>query len=529
MRPYPSLIPLFLALLSLGLFSSCNRTAPIDEAREQKLLLITVGSEPSNLDPHRSTGAPESFIMSALWEALLERNVAGTDFVPSAAARWEISPDGRTYTFHLRPDAKWSNGEGVTARDWEQSLKRWLNPKLAAELANFADPIVGAYDYRTSQNSDPDSVGIRAIDTHTLELELIEPDVMFLDRLTSYPWYPVHRASVEASGDFHDPLNNFIRPGELVSNGAYTMTAWRHNQFVEVGRNPHYHTDTKLEGIRFFAMDHGDTEERAFRSGQLHITASVPASKVDVYREANNPALLTYPRVGTRYLPCNTTRAPFDDVRVRRAFALAINRQQMVDVVLRAGGEPAYSMVGGTGGRYQPTLLLEESIDEARELLAQAGFPGGVGFPPVEYLYNTLGRNRQVAETLQQMWKSALNGDVTLRNEEWKVFLETRRQGDYQIARAGWLPFSAEPAELYELNSGWSGSNETGWSDPEYDRVLYAARQEMDTSKRHTLYHRLDEILLREQPVIPLGFYARTRLVHPTVEGWPTDNMEGIV
>lgn len=238
-------------------------------------------------------------------------------------------------------------------------------------------------------------------------------------------------------------------------------------QSIRRGRpQSHYHTDTKLEGIRFFAMDHGDTEERAFRSGQLHITASVPASKVDVYREANNPALLTYPRVGTRYLPCNTTRAPFDDVRVRRAFALAINRQQMVDVVLRAGGEPAYSMVGGTGGRYQPTLLLEESIDEARELLAQAGFPGGVGFPPVEYLYNTLDRNRQVAETLQQMWKSALNVDVTLRNEEWKVFLETRRQGDYQIARAGWLPFSAEPAELYELNSGWSDSNETGWSDP---------------------------------------------------------------
>lgn len=529
MRYPTALLRSFGAIVLVTLGASCSRIDPTEEARANDLLLITVGSEPSTLDPHRCTGSPESFIMSALWEPLIEWNESATGFVPGAAASWEISPDGRTYTFHLRPDAKWSNGEPVTAQDWHQSLIRWITPSLAAELGNFADPIVGAYAFRNGKSADATSVGIRAIDPHTLEIELTEPDVMFLDRLTSYPWFPVHRPSIEAAGGFYNPTADFLRPGVLVSNGPFTMTEWKFGQYVEVGRNPHYHSAVKLTGIRFLAMDNHDTSERAFRSGQLHITDGLPASKVDVYREANNPALLVYPRVGTRFLSLNTTRAPFDDARVRRAFALTINRQQMVEVVLRTGGRPAYSFVGPIEGKYEPTLQIEESIDEARQLLAEAGYPNGEGFPPVEYLYNTLDRNRQVAEALQQMWKSALNVDVTLRNEEWKVFLDTRNQLDYQISRSGWLPFSPEPAELYELNSGWSDSNETGWSDPEYDRVLNVARREMDTTKRYALYHRLDEILLRDQPTIPFAYYARTRLVHPAVNGWPANHMEGIV
>lgn len=528
LSPSP-LIRLLSATVLLTLVAGCSRTAPIETARAENLLLITVGPEPSTLDPHRCTGSPESFIMGALWEALIDWDESATGFVPAAASSWDISADGRIYTFHLRPDAKWSNGEPVTAQDWQQSLIRWITPAMAAELGNFADPIVGAFAFRTGENSDPTSVGIRAVDTYTLEIKLREPDVMFLDRLTNYPWYPVHRPSIEAAGGFYNPMANFLRPGVLVSNGPFIMTEWKFGQYVEVQRNPHYHGEAKLNGIRFIAMDNQDTAERAFRSGQMHITEGVPASKVDVYRDANDPALLIYPRVGTRFLSLNTERAPFDDIRVRRAFALTLNRQQLIDVVLRTGGRPAYGFVGPIKGKYEPTLMLEESIDEARHLLAEAGYPDGAEFPPVEYLYNTLDRNRQVAEALQQMWKSALNVEVSLRNEEWKVFLDTRKRGDYQISRSGWLPFSPEPAELYELNSGWSDSNETNWSDPEYDRVLNAARREMDTAKRYPLYHRLDEILLRDQPVIPFGYYARTRLVHPSVEGWPANHMEGIV
>ncbi len=517
------------ALLVTLLTGGCNRVSPINEARAENRLLITVGSEPATLDPHRNTGAPEGYIISALWEPLIDWNEEATGYVPAAAASWEISADARTYTFHLRPDAQWSNGDPVTAKDWVRSWQRWLTPDLAAELSSFADPVVGASDFRNGKTDDPASVGIRAIDPLTLEIELIEPDVKFLDGLTSYPWVPVHEPSVTAAGGFFNPRADFTRPGVLVSNGPYVLSDWKHGQYVEVARNPRYHRKTKLSSIRFVSMENTDTMERSFRSGQLHITDSVPASKMDVYREAQDPALLTYPRIGTRYLSFNTTRAPFDDARVRRAFALALNRQQLVEVVLRTGGRPAYSFVGPIPGKYEPTHFLEESVPAAQALLAEAGYPNGEGFPPVEYLYNTLDRNRQVAEAIQQMWRSALGVQISLRNEEWKVFLDTRSRLDYHIARAGWLPFSPEPAELYELNSGWSPSNETGWSDPEYDRILTLARREMDAEKRYALYHQLDEILLAEQPVIPIGFYARSRLVHPSIEGWPTNPMEGLV
>lgn len=523
------LIRLLSATVLLTLPTACSRTAPIETARAENLLLITVGSEPATLDPHRNTGSPEGFIINALWEPLIDWNVTATGYVPAAAEQWEISADGRTYTFHLRSDAKWSNGDPVTAQDWARSLQRWVTPSMAAELGNFADPVVGALAFRSGKNSDPTSLGIRVVDELTLEIELVEPDVKFLDGLTSYPWVPVHEPTVTAAGGFFNPMADFIRAGQLVSNGPFILAEWKHGQHVEVARNPHYHGEAKLDGIRFISMENTDTMERSFRAGQLHIIDGIPSSKVDVYREAKDPALVSYPRVGTRFLSINTTRAPFDDVRVRRAFALTLNRQQLIDVVLRTGGQPAYSFVGPVPGKYEPTLFLEESTEEARALLAAAGYPNGEGFPPVEYLYNTLDRNRQVAEAIQQMWKSALGVEISLRNEEWKVFLDTRHQLDYHISRSGWLPFSPEPAELYELNSGWSPSNETGWSHAEYDQVLTLARREMDLKKRYALYHRLDEILLEEQPVIPFGYYARTRLVHPSVEGWPANHMEGMV
>lgn len=529
MRPYSRLIRLLAAATSLGLFGACNRTSPVDQAAAENTLILTVGPEPSSLDPHRSTGSPEGFIMSALWEPLVNWNEDATGFVPAAATSWSISNDGRIYTFHLRPEAKWSNGDPVTANDWVVSWQRWLTPSMAAELGVFADPIVGALAFRTGQNDDPESVGIRATDSHTLEIELIEPDVMFMDRLTNYPWYPVHPPSVAAIGDFHDPMTDFLRPGILVSNGPYQLSAWRHDQYIEVTRNPHYYVETRLDTIRFLAMGNFDTEERAYRSGQLHITSGVPASKMDGYREANDPALLNYPRVGSRYLMVNTQRAPFDDARVRQAFALALNRQQLIEVVLRTGGKPGYAMIGQVPSRHEPSTLIEESVEKARELLAEAGYPEGAGFPAVEYLYNTSDRNREMAEAMQQMWRANLGVQVSIINQEWKVFLDTRIQEDYQISRAGWLPFSPEPAELYELCHGDSPNNQTGWSDPEYDRILTQARREMNLTKRRALYGRLDEILAAEMPHIPLGFYARARLVDPRVTGWPTNPMEGIV
>ena len=528
LTPTPSILTAVCGSI-LILLAGCSRTTPIEEARAQNKLLFNPGPAPATLDPHRNTGNAAFYIISALWEPLVVWNEDASGVLPAAAASWEVSEDGRTYSFHLRPDAKWSNGEPVTAHDWVRSFQRWVTPSIAGELANNADPIKGVPAFRTGQTTNLSSLGFHAVDNLTLVLELTEPEAGFITRLTTFPWVPVHFASVEAAGGFYNAMADFIVPGKLISNGAYQLATRRYGQFIEVIRNPHYHSATRLDAIRFIVIENTDTQERAFRSGQLHITNEVPSSKIEVYREAGDPVLVSYPRVGTRYLKLNTTRPPFDDVRVRQAFSKSIDRQKLVEVVLRTGGSPAYALVDHHPGGHQPTALIEESVQDSRRLLAEAGYPNGKGFPAVEYLYNTLDRNRQVAAALQQMWKRGLGVDVTPRNEEWKVFLDTRHRLDYQIARTGWLPSAAEPIELYELCTAGSPTNETGWSHPEFERLFTTARREVDPTKRYRHYAAMDEILLEEMPIIPLGHYAANRLVHPSVTGWPANMVEGIV
>jgi oligopeptide transport system substrate-binding protein len=518
-----------IAMPLLWLTLGCQRSNPVEEGIRDNILIMNPGSEPSTLDPHRNTGSPESYIISALWEPLVDWNADATDVVPAAAESWTLSDDGRTYTFHLRPDAQWSNGDPVTADQWVRSFQRWITPSIAGELANFADPVLGAFDYRTGQSHDFSTVGFRAPDDHTFVIELHHPHVGFLHRLTNYPWVPVHPPSIESIGDFYNPMTNFIQPGQLITNGPFMLTEWAHDQYVQVMRNPHFNRSIKLDGIRFLLIENLDTAERAYRSNQLHITSGLPTFKIPGYQAAHDPALSLVSRVGIRYLMTNTTRPPFDDARVRRAFALAMNREKLTSTVLRTGGAPAYSFIGPVPGDHQPSHLFTESAEEARRLLAEAGYPHGEGFPPTEYLYNTLDRNREVAEALQQMWQTTLGVKISIRNEEWKVFLDTRHRLDFQIARAGWLPFTASPLELYELVTKASGSNESGWTHERYEALYAEALHTLDPAARFKLLDEMDKILREEMPVIPTAYYRVARLVHPSVDGWPTNHLEAHV
>lgn len=516
-------------LISLALAGCKPAGTQAERARADDMLLMSAGPEPPTLDPHLNTGAAAAFIINALWEPLVEWNDDATGVVPAAAARWDISADGRTYTFHLRPEARWSNGDPVTAHEWVRSLQRWLTPSFGAELANQADPILGATDFRLGRTTDWNTVGIRAPDDHTLVIELTEPYPGFVDWLCSYPWVPVHLSSLAETGAIDDPLNPFLKPGRLITNGAFVLTEWRHDQYVEVERNPHFHDPARLRAIRFYAMDNLDTMERAFRGGQLHLTDGVPPAKIIAYQEAQDPVLSIKPRVGLQYFSFNTRQPPFDDPRVRRALSLALDRAQLTDAVLRNGSPPAYSVIKPLAGVYEPTIALRESVDEARALLAEAGYPDGQGFPTVEYLFNSSDLNRTVAEALQQMWRTALNIDIKPRNEDWKVFLDTRHRGDYQIARSGWLPFTTQPAELYALMSTPSPSNETGWSNAEYDRLLEQAMHTLDPAERRACFAAMDVILRDEMPVIPMAYYSRARLIDPAIDGWPRNPLEAFV
>lgn len=515
MLPAPkSLLAGGLAVLALLPWIGCRRptTAAATAAREGRLLAGN-GVEPSTLDPHLNTGAPEAVIISALWEPLVQWNAAATDVVPAAAENWHVSADGLVYTFCLRHDARWSNGDAVTADHWARSIRRLLEPALASPLAGKAFDLAGAEAYYRGREKDPAAIGVSAADAHTLVLRLQAPSVGFLGTLTLQPWVPVHAGTVAAAG--------FTQPGKLITNGVFRLAEWRVGQFVRVEPNPYFRRAPALREVRFFAIESVDAEERTYRSGQLHLTAGLPPWKVASYRQAADPALRVTPRVGTSYLVFNVEKPPFTDARVRRALALAIERRQLVEAVLRAGEQPARALVYPVPGGYQPHPVLSESLAEARRLLAEAGYPEGRGFPPTDYLYNTNEKNREVAEAIQEMWRRNLGLAIGLRNEEWKVFLQTRRQGSFQIARGGWLAVTPEPIEMYEVLLSTSAYNNTNWKHAAFDQLYWSARRTMEPGPRHALYGRMDAILRDEMPVVPLAYYTTARLVHPMVRNWP--------
>jgi oligopeptide transport system substrate-binding protein len=519
---------LLLALPALILLPACaRRESAVESGLRTQFLQAGNGVEPSSLDPQRNTGSPEANIIRELYDSLVIADPESLGAVkPNGATHWEISPDGLAYTFHLRPDSRWSNGDPVTAEDYRASLIRLLEPDLGATLANLAYPLAGAEDYHRGRSKDPASIGVTTDGPHVLRLRLRSPLPQLLNYLETYPFVAVHRTSVEAGGNWLNPSSPWTRPGQMITNGPYRLKSWTPNRPLILERNPHYRDPdrVKLAEIHYHPIESLDTEERAFRTGQLHLTSGVPASKVPAYREANDRVLHISPRLGLHYLNLNTERPTLKDARVRRALAFAIDRRQLATQVLGRGETPAESLGQPGMGGYAPRHRLAGGPEEARRLLAAAGFPGGAGFPRLSYLYNTSERNRDVAEALQQMWRRELGIDVELRNEEWKVFLSSRQRGQYDLARAGWNPFTPECAELFLLCHGSSEFNDSRWHHAGYDELYARASTTLDVAARHELYQQLDQLILEEMPIIPLAYNSAVRLIHPSVQGW-RDNL----
>jgi oligopeptide transport system substrate-binding protein len=518
-----------LTIASLLLVAGCGRPGE-KEVRAAMANVLVVGNsiEPATLDPHINTGSAESFILSEIYEPLIQRGDDGLSLVPGAAARWEISPDGLTYTFHLHRDRRWSNGDKVTAQDFLHSFRRIVDPKLGAEFAVRGTSIVGVPAYLSGELKDPEQLGFSAPDDHTFVIRLSAPNIAFIQNLIAYPWVPVHLPTLDATGGRYRDNQKWTRPGVMVTNGPMQLTEWVPNARVVLTPNLHHPDRAKirLQAIHLLPIENLDTEERAFRAGQLHATYSLPAAKFPVYEASGDPALQVTPRLGTNYIVFNTTRPPFNDPRVRRALSAAINRDAVAKVAYQGGYQPARSLSQPGMGGYQPVNVITEGPAEARALLAAAGYPGGKGFPPVTYLYNTLDRNRTVAEVLQGMWQQELGIKVELINQEWKSFLDSRRLGNFDIARSGWNPFANEPTDYFELFLTNGSYNQTGWGSARYDALYAEALQTLDVPKRHALYAEMDAILRDEAPLAPLVFSSTVRLVHPRVRNWPNNLLD---
>lgn len=524
MHTFTRIITFSVCAVILPWVPGCSSRSPGD----QNLLQAGNGAEVQELDPHVVSGVAEHRVLSSLFEGLTDADAATLEPVPAAADRWEVSDDGLRYTFHIREGAHWSNGDPVTAHDFAYAWQRILSPAIASEYAYMLYCLKNARAFNEGTLDDFGAVGVHAADAHTLEVILEHPTPYFLSMQHHFAWFPVHQATLEAFGRMDERGTAWTRPGNLVCNGPFVLEDWLPNEKLSVRKNPHYwDADTvRLSGIDFHPIDNLQTEDRAFRSGLLHLTSTIPLHRVAVYQRERPEILHIHPYYGCYFYRMNVTRPPFDNPLVRKAFALAINREELVTNVLKGGEQPATAFVPPGDSKYPVLDVLRFDVERARALLAEAGYPDGRGLPPVNILYNTSESHRTIAETVQRMWKETLNADVRLLNQDWKTYLSSMNTLDYEMARSSWIGDVADAVNFLECFQTGLGNNRTGWASPVYDGLIEHAYAEADVEKRKALLQKAEMLLLEECPIIPVYFYAWKFLMVPKVRGF-TPNILG--
>lgn len=513
------LLPLICTLLTNGCSKPKTR---VEEGIKDRVLYLGNLSEPTDLDPQVITSQQDFYIVSSLFEGLVGHNPKDASPIPGVADHWEISADGLVYTFHLRPSAMWSNGYRLTADDFVKSYRRILSPGIASEYRYLHYVVTNAQAYAEGKLKDFSQVGYQAVDEHTLRITLREPTPYFLAMLSHPSWYPVPLATIEKFGGADKRGTDWTKPGNFVGNGPFTLGDWKVHDVVTVVKNDGYwdRVHVSLQAINFYPIESADTEERAFRSGQLDVTATIPSAKLDTYRKEHPDQLQQSPFFGTYFLRFNTHVKPLDDARVRRALAMSIDRDAIVKAILRGGQLPAFSLIPPNLPDYKGSPGFTNNPTQARQLLADAGYPGGKGFPKLEYLFNTNEAHKQIAEALQQMWKRELNIDITLVNQEAKVYEATMAAGNYQIARYAWVGDYLDPSTFLDMMTSASGNNQTGWSSSQYDQAVERSDHEMDATKRVGEIAEAESLLMKDMPICPIYFYTRDYLKQPFVKGW---------
>ena len=515
---------IILILTSSLLLGSCGSSENnVSKGNRTGTLHWGNGTEPQSLDPHIATGVPEHKIIIALMEGLVLKDRKTLEPRPGVAKSWEISDDGRVYIFHLRDNARWSNGDPHNAHDYVWSWWRALQPALGNLYAYMYFSIENAKEYYEGEISDFEQVGVKALDDLTLQVTLKNPTPYFLQLLDHYSLYPVHQATVEKFGSADQRGTRWTYEGNIVGNGAFQLRDWKINRRVVVERNPYYWNadNVRLNEIVYYPTENAITEERMFRAGQLHYSGTVPADKIATYQSNNDPALRIDPYLGIYFYRINVETPQLQDKRVRRALGMTIDRDQLTQRILKAGQIPAYAITPpGTMG-YYPESDLRFDPEAARQLLADAGYPNGEGFPSTEILYNTSEGHRKLAVAIQQMWKKHLNIDVTLLNQEWKVYLNSVSMKDYQIGRAGWIGDYVDPNNFLDMFLCNGGNNRTGWCNPVYDELILKHAPEAKTQEeRLEIFTQAEKMLLADMPVIPIYIYTSNNLVDPSVKNF---------
>jgi oligopeptide transport system substrate-binding protein len=509
--------------ICLALLSSCSkRETAADEGVRTRTLLVGNAAEPATLDPHALNAYTDMRVAMALFEGLTVLDEATAKPLPGAAERWEVSADGLVYTFHLRANGKWSNGEPVTADDFVYSFHRILTPALASGYAYMLWPIKNAEAFNTGKRQDFSAVGVTAPDARTLRVTLERPTAYLLALAAHSTWFPVPRGTVEKFGKMETRDTLWIRPGNLVGNGPFVLTEWKPNARITVAKNPHYWNaaNNRLERVQFFPIEKSDAEELAFRAGQLHVSYSVPASKIAVYRQQTPERLRIDPYLANTFITFNVTKPPLNNLKVRRALTLALNRAALCDRVYGGARIPGFTIVPPNCGGYTDPAGQKEDFAAARALLAEAGFPGGAGLPVMPLQVVNDDKDPKAAEIIQSLWLKELGVKVTIEQLEQKTLLQSQQTLAHTIGFSGWIADYPDPYTFLETFRTGNGNNFTGWGSTAYDALLDEAGATVDAPKRLALLQRAEAILLDDVGAAPLNFSARAFLIHPAVKNW---------
>ena len=508
---------------------SLAATVPVGTTlAKQQHLIKDNGAEPATLDPHKTEGVPGANIQRDLFEALVTSGPNG-EIVPGVAERWETD-DNKRFVFHLRTNAKWSNGEPVTAQDFEYSFKRAIDPNTASPYAWYLEtPTITNASAILAGDKTPATLGIKALDRHTLEIQLEHSVPYFVTMLSHTTTYPVYRQAIEQHGD------NWTKPGNLVSNGAYTLSSWRVNEKIELVRNTHYwdNEHTVIDKVDYLPITSQNAAMNRFLAGEIDLTNEMPIEHFKRLNKDYPEAVKITGYVGTYYYIFNTQKPPFDDVRVRKALSYAIDRDIIAKLVMGQGQLPGYTLTPEIVEGFTPPQLewanwtQTERNAKALALLNEAGFntQNPLKF---ELLYNTSENHKKVAIAIASMWKKSLGAQAELVNQEWKTYLDTKTQGDFDVVRAGWIADYNEASSMLDLQQSTHGNNDGKYASLQYDQLMKATRFIIDPTARNAKYTQAEEILAADMPIAPIYQYVTARLVQERLGGYPNNPLNNL-
>lgn len=494
-----------------------------EPAADPKILKTNNTSEPGSLDPPLAQGTHESWVLDHTFEGLMKIDT-NMKVVPGMAKDYKISDDNLTYTFTLRDDIKWSNGDPVTAHDFEFAWKRALDPDMASDYAHQLYYIKGGEAYNAGEGS-VDDVAVKALDDKTLEVTLEAPTAYFLELTAFFTLYPVNKNVAEANPDWAKDAATHV------SNGPFTLTEWEHNATIKIRKNENYYdaANVKLDGVDFDMIDDENTAWQKYEGGDYDFLTPLPQAVVAQMKENNNPELVIGKEVATYYYNLNSKIKPFNNPKVRKGLSMTLDRQTIVDKIAQGGqigavGVVPFGLVDENGKEFRDVVgdLTEYNVEEGKKLFLEGLAEEGMkveDFKKFALLYNTSEAHKKIAQAAQEMWRVNLGIEIQLENVDFQVKLDREKAGDYHISRAGWIGDYMDPITFIELWESSSSFNDAKYNNPEYDKLVKIAKTSADAKERFDAMREAEKIVMADMPIIPVYFYTQPYAQKPYVTG----------